>query len=128
MYKMDHVALEVSDMDAALEFYVGKLGFELKARATNEEIEVKLRHLIFWSYIMRDPFGKVCALGRGTREECIKNAFRLADEHAGEHFSLLEDPADEARALNGPWHFVLWPPKLDPDPRFWAASSDVFED
>ena len=96
--------------------------------ATDEEIEVKLRHLIFWSYIMRDPFGKVCALGRGTRAECIENAFRLADEHAVEHFSLLEDQADETRALNGPWRLVLWPPWLDPDPPFWAASSDVFSE
>jgi hypothetical protein len=41
--------------------------------ASDEEIEVKLRHLIFWSYIVRDPFGKVCAVGRGTRAECIEN-------------------------------------------------------
>ncbi len=55
---------------------------ELASRegASDEEIEVKLRHLIFWSYIVRDPFGKVCAVGRGTRAECIENAFRLADE------------------------------------------------
>ena len=96
--------------------------------ATDEEIEVKLRHLIFWSYIMRDPFGKVCALGRGTRAECTENAFRLADEHAAEHFSLLDDQADETRALNGPWRLVLWPPWLDSDPTFWATSSDVFSE
>ena len=103
---------------------------ELASRegATDEEIEVKLRHLIFWSYIVRDPFGKVCAVGRGTRAECIENAFPLADEHAIEHFSLLEDPADETRALNGPWRVMLWPPRLDPDPPFWAASSGVFEE
>ena len=103
---------------------------ELASRegASDEEIEVKLRHLIFWSYIVRDPFGKVCAVGRGTRAECIENAFPLADEHAIEHFSLLEDPADETRALNGPWRVMLWPPRLDPDPPFWAASSGVFEE
>jgi hypothetical protein len=48
--------------------------------------------------------------GRGTRAECIENAFRLADEHAIESFSTLENEADEARALNGTWRLVLWPP------------------
>ena len=46
---------------------------------------------MFLSYIVRDPFGKVCAIGRGTRAECIENAFRDADEHAIDHFSILED-------------------------------------
>jgi hypothetical protein len=96
--------------------------------ATDEEIEVKLRDLMFWSYIMRDPLGKVCAVGRGTRAECIQNAFRLADDHAIDCFSILEDQADEASALNGAWRLVLWPPWLDPDPRFWAASSDVSDE
>jgi hypothetical protein len=45
--------------------------------ATDEEIEVKLRDLMFWSYIMRDPLGQVCAVGRGTRAECIENAFTI---------------------------------------------------
>ena len=96
--------------------------------ATDEEIEAKLRHLMFWSYIMRDPFGKVCAMGRGTRAECIESAFSLADEHAIDHFSLLEDPAEEARALNGPWRLVLWPPWFDRNPPFWAASSNLFDE
>jgi hypothetical protein len=30
---------------------------------------------------MRDPFGKVCVVGRGTRTECINNAFDLSDWH-----------------------------------------------
>jgi hypothetical protein len=96
--------------------------------ATDEDIEAVLRDLIVWSYIMRDPFGKVCAVGKGTRADCIKHAFELADDHAIEHFSFFENPQDETRALNGAWRLVLWPPKLDPDPRFWAASSYVFED
>ena len=87
-----------------------------------------LRNLVFWSYIMRNPFRKVCAVGKGTRADCILNAFRLADDHAIDCFSVLEDPQDEARALNGAWRLVLWPPKLDPDPPFWAASSNVFDD
>jgi hypothetical protein len=95
---------------------------------TDAEIETKLRDLMFWSYVMRDPFGKVCAVGKGTRAECIEDAFRLADEHAIDEFSTLEDPADEARALNGAWRLVLWPPLLDRDPRFWAASSGVFDE
>jgi hypothetical protein len=95
----------------------------LRDDATDEELERVLRHLLFWSYILRDPFGRVCALGRGTRAECIENAFQLADHHAIENFSVIEDSHDEAQALNGPWRLVLWPPKLDPDPPFWAASA-----
>jgi hypothetical protein len=98
-----------------------------RERATDEEIEAVLRNLIFWSYIVRNPFGKVCALGRGTRADCILNAFN-ADDHAIDRFSVLEDPQDEALALNGAWRLVLWPPKLDPDPPFWAASSNVLGD
>ena len=83
--------------------------------ATDEEIEVELCELILWSYIVRDPFGKVCAVGKGTRAECIENAFRLADDHANFEFATLEDPADESRALNGAWRLVLWPPWIDPE-------------
>ena len=36
MYKTDHMAFEVSDMDAAVEFYVQKLGLTLKSRGFNE--------------------------------------------------------------------------------------------
>ena len=96
--------------------------------ATDEEIEAALRDLCFWSYILRDPFGKVCTAGRGTRADCIRYAFQLGDEHAIDSFSTLEDEKDETRALNGAWRLVLWPPKLDADPPFWAASSGAFDE
>ena len=34
--KLDHVALQVADMDRALEFYVGALGMKLISRQVNE--------------------------------------------------------------------------------------------
>ena len=37
MPKLDHIALEVSDTDRAIEFYTDKLGFELVSRAVNDE-------------------------------------------------------------------------------------------
>ncbi len=37
MPKLDHIALEVSNLDIAIEFYTEKMGFILKSRATNEE-------------------------------------------------------------------------------------------
>ena len=37
MPKLDHIALEVSNLDRAIEFYTHKLGFTLKSRALNEE-------------------------------------------------------------------------------------------
>ena len=37
MWSQDHVAFRVSDLDAALEFYVGKLGMKLLFRRTDEE-------------------------------------------------------------------------------------------
>ena len=37
MEKYDHVAFQVSNMDAAIQFYVGKLGFTLSSRAVNSE-------------------------------------------------------------------------------------------
>jgi len=78
--------------------------------ATDEDIEAVLRDLVFWSYIMRNPFGKVCALGRGgTRADCILNAFKLADDHAIDCFSVLEDPQDEVLALNGAWVALVSP-------------------
>jgi hypothetical protein len=95
---------------------------------TDDEILAKLRDLRFWSYIMRDPLGAVCAVGRGTRAECIENAFNLADKHAIEFLSMIENGADEICALNGAWRLMLSPPKFDVDPRFWAASSGVFDE
>lgn len=37
MPKLDHIALEVSDLDRAIEFYAQALGFTLASRAINEE-------------------------------------------------------------------------------------------
>jgi hypothetical protein len=106
----------------------GELSLVLRPSATDDEIEPTMRDLYFWSYILRNPFGKVCAWGRGTRADCIRYAFQLGDEHAIDCFSTIEDEQDETRALNGAWRLILWPPKLDIDPPFWAASSSVSDD
>ena len=37
MKTFDHVAFQVSSMDAAIQFYVEKLGFALKSKAVNSE-------------------------------------------------------------------------------------------
>jgi len=37
MQKYDHVAFQVSNMDAAIQFYVGRLGFTLSSRAVNTD-------------------------------------------------------------------------------------------
>lgn len=37
MQKYDHIAFQVRDMDAAIQFYVGKLGFALSSRAVNAD-------------------------------------------------------------------------------------------
>ena len=37
MRTFDHMAFQVSDMDASIQFYVGKLGFQQSFRALNEE-------------------------------------------------------------------------------------------
>jgi catechol 2,3-dioxygenase-like lactoylglutathione lyase family enzyme len=37
MPRLDHIALEVADMDRAIAFYTEKLGFSLRSRATNHE-------------------------------------------------------------------------------------------
>ena len=79
----------------------GEMEIAFREGATDEEIELKLRDLMLWSHVLRDPLGQVCAVGKGTRAECIENAFRIADEHAIDHFSILEDAAEEASALNG---------------------------
>ena len=36
MPKLDHVALEITEMDRAIDFYIRTLGFGLKSRAVNE--------------------------------------------------------------------------------------------
>jgi hypothetical protein len=96
--------------------------------ATDEEIEVTLRDLFFWSYIVRDPLGRVCTVGRGTLADCRRDAFTLVDTYAADELAIVEDVQDEIHALNGPWHYVFWPPRLDADPPFWAASSNIFDD
>jgi len=37
MPRLDHIALEVSDLDRAIRFYTEDLGFTLKSRAINQE-------------------------------------------------------------------------------------------
>jgi catechol 2,3-dioxygenase-like lactoylglutathione lyase family enzyme len=37
MPKLDHIALEVSNLDRAIDFYTEKMGFILGSRSTNEE-------------------------------------------------------------------------------------------
>ncbi|MHC4580728.1 MAG: VOC family protein [Planctomycetota bacterium] len=37
MKKYDHVAFQISNMDAAIQFYVEKLNFELSSRAVNKD-------------------------------------------------------------------------------------------
>ena len=37
MPKLDHIALEVSNLDSAIKFYTEKIGFNLESRAINEE-------------------------------------------------------------------------------------------
>jgi lactoylglutathione lyase len=37
MPNLDHIALEVSDIDRSIEFYTTKIGFTLVSRSTNEE-------------------------------------------------------------------------------------------
>jgi len=116
---MNEPCPHLTDSEAELAFRKG---------TTDEEIEVALRHLFLWSYIVRDPLGRVCALGRGTRADCMQNALVDADEYATESLSQLEEEADEIRAFNGPWRIALWPPRFDADPRFWAASSNIFDE
>ena len=105
-----------------------ELDLAFRKGATDDDICAKLRDLFFWSYIVRNPLGRVCAVGRGSRADCIENAFNLADKHAIDAFSTIEDPVNEICALNGAWRLMLWPPKFDVDPRFWAASSGVFDE
>ena len=80
--------------------------------ATDEEIEVKLRDLMLWSYIMRDPFGRVLPSVRERGQSVSKMRSALPTSMRSITSPLLEDPAEEARALNGPWRLVLWPPGL----------------
>jgi hypothetical protein len=104
-----------------------ELDLAFREGATDGEIEAKLRHLFFWSYIMRDPFGRVCAVGKGTRADCVREALRHADEYASESFPLVEKPEDQYRCLNGAWRLVLWPPILDADPAFWPDYDLLWE-
>ena len=61
----------------------------------------------------------VCAVGRGTLADCIEEAFCVADLHAIDRFSKLENETDQIHARNGAWRLILWPPRLDSNPRFW---------
>ena len=39
MPRLDHVAIEVADVDRAIQFYTEKMGFRLKSQATNAEAQ-----------------------------------------------------------------------------------------
>jgi hypothetical protein len=95
-----------------------ELDLAFREGATDGEIEAKLRHLFF---------GRVYAVGKGTRADCVREALRHADEYASESFPLVEKPEDQYRCLNGAWRLVLWPPILDADPAFWPDYDLLWE-
>ena len=66
----------------------------MRPGATDAELETVMRDDFRWSYIARDPLGKVCAWGRGEREECIREFFKSADEHAA--CELVVDCGDDS--------------------------------
>jgi hypothetical protein len=68
--------------------------------ATDDEIAIVLRDPDFWSYLVRDPEGRVTCYGRGkTRAECERWAVKNAEAYAAERWP----------PLRGDWRFKIWP-------------------
>jgi hypothetical protein len=86
--------LREADMDVAF-----------REGAMDEEIEGTLRDPLFWSYIVRDPTGRVMACGRGTRAECETEAINSA-EQVGVEMWIVGN-----WRWRGDWRFRIWPPK-----------------
>jgi hypothetical protein len=81
---------------------------------TDEEAQEQLRDPKRWSYIVRNPSGKVCAFGRGkTPRACERWAIKHAVRHAEEMWLFDEPIFDNPRDNPWPlfcWRFVIWPP------------------
>jgi hypothetical protein len=78
-------------------------GWRELSLATDEQWAAVLRDDFRWSYVIRSPLGGVCAYGRGTRNECVREGFKSADESAMEMPADCTTPELEHQALNGPW-------------------------
>lgn len=100
--------------------------WEALVNASNDLWERAMRDDFKWCYVVRDPFDRVCAWGRGERDECVREAFKSADDHAAAElvWHCEEIPERMAQAITGPWRLVLWPPRYDPDPRSWFELND----
>ena len=54
-----------------------ELNAAFREGASDEDIEAVLRDLVFWSYVMRDPFGNVCASIKGREPTASKTPSNL---------------------------------------------------
>jgi hypothetical protein len=85
-------------------------------RLTDKKAQAELRDPWLWSYIVRDPVGKVLCRGHGfTLNACQRQAKLHASGHA-EALRILGaiircSPDDDG------WCFVAWPPRTESRPK-----------
>ena len=73
MPKLDHVALEVSDMNTSIEFYTKKLGFEFISRNVDEKEKEEYSYLKsgdFYLELLQDKFKNTLPRKEAVRPYC----------------------------------------------------------
>jgi hypothetical protein len=73
----------------------------MREGASDQAIEVALRHPRRWFYVVRDPNGRAACWGRGkTKAECE----RIAEENAAAYAFEMT-----GGSLQPGWRFLIWP-------------------
>ena len=118
-WKLELVALPVTDVDRAKEFYVEKLGFNADIDATVSE---ELR------FVQLTPPGSACsiAIGLGITEAApgsVRGMQVVVDDVAKAREELVERAVDVSEVQEFPWGKFVY--LADPDGNAWALQELV---
>ena len=118
-WKLELVALPVTDVDRAKQFYVEKLGFNADIDATVSE---ELR------FVQLTPPGSACsiAIGLGITEAApgsVRGMQVVVDDVAKAREELLERAVDVSEVQEFPWGKFVY--LADPDGNAWALQELV---
>jgi predicted enzyme related to lactoylglutathione lyase len=114
-WKLELVAIPVSDVDRAKDFYAEKVGFDVDH---DHSVDEELR------FVQLTPPGSACsiALGKGLVEAepgSVKGMQLVVSDIEAAHAELVERGVDVSEVQDFPWgRFVFF---TDPDGNAWAV-------